>query len=88
MTIIEYSIPLFFLLIGAELAYAQVRGTRLLRLNDSISDISLGTLSQLSAFLFKIFAIGIYAWIADGFPIQRFVTAVPAWIGGAPFHFG
>lgn len=45
MPIIEYSIPLFFVLIGAELAYAQARGTRLLRLNDSITDISLGTLS-------------------------------------------
>jgi sterol desaturase/sphingolipid hydroxylase (fatty acid hydroxylase superfamily) len=86
MTVIEYSIPLFFLLIGAELVYAQARGTRLLRLNDSISNISLGTLSQLSALLFKIFTIGIYAWVADRLAIQRFVPAVPAWIGGAPFH--
>ena len=54
--------------------------TRLLRLNDSITDISLGTLSQLSALLFKLFTIGIYAWIAERLPIQRFVPAVPAWI--------
>jgi alkylglycerol monooxygenase len=86
MTIIEYSIPLFFLLIGAELVYAQARGTRLLRLSDSITDISLGTLSQLSALLFKVFTIGIYAWVAGRLAIQRFVPAVPAWIGGAPFH--
>jgi sterol desaturase/sphingolipid hydroxylase (fatty acid hydroxylase superfamily) len=87
MTIIEYSIPLFFLLIGAELVYAQARGARLLRLNDSLTDLSLGTLSQLSALLFKVFTIGIYAWVADTFPVQRFVPAIPAWIGGAPFHF-
>src|SRR3974390_1912849 len=87
MAVIEYSIPLFFLLIGVELVYARAKGLRLLRLNDSIADLSLGTLSQLSALLFKIFTIGIYAWVAESFAVQRFAPAVPAWPDGAPFHF-
>jgi alkylglycerol monooxygenase len=86
MAIIEFSIPLFFLLIGAELVYAQARGTRLLRLNDSITDISLGTLSQLSALLFKVFTIGIYAWVCERLAVQRFIPAIPGWLEGAPFH--
>jgi alkylglycerol monooxygenase len=83
MSIIQASIPLFFLLIAAELLYARVRGTRLLRLNDSISDLSLGTLSQLTGLFFKLFTIGLYVWFGEQFAVQRFVP-VPPWSNG-PF---
>jgi sterol desaturase/sphingolipid hydroxylase (fatty acid hydroxylase superfamily) len=85
MSIIQASIPLFFLLLGIELAHARLSGNRLLRLNDSISDLSLGTLSQLSGLFFKILTIGAYIWVADHFAIQRFLFVVPAWLGGLPF---
>ncbi len=84
MSIIQASIPLFFLLLGVELVYARMSGNRLLRLNDSISDLSLGTLSQLSGLFFKIVTIGLYIWFADHLAIQRFAP-VPAWPDAAPF---
>jgi alkylglycerol monooxygenase len=83
VSIIQASIPLFFLLLGVELVYAQVRGRRLLRLNDSISDLSLGTLSQLSGIFFKILTIGIYIWVADHLSIQNVVPSL-AWPDGTP----
>ena len=43
MKIIEASIPLFFLLIALEIIVARVRQKRLIRLNDSINDLSLGS---------------------------------------------
>ena len=85
MSIIQASIPLFFLLLGIELVYAKVSGSRLLRLSDSISDLSLGTLSQLSGLFFKILTIGVYIWVADHWALQRFIGAVPAWPDGTPF---
>ena len=85
MSIIQASIPLFFLLLGIELVYARMSGNRLLRLNDSISDLSLGTLSQLSGLFFKLLTIGVYIWVADHFAIQRFLFVVPSWPDGLPF---
>jgi sterol desaturase/sphingolipid hydroxylase (fatty acid hydroxylase superfamily) len=85
MSIIQASIPLFFFLIGVELVYQRVSGARLVRLNDAISDLSLGTISQLAGVFFKIVTIGLYIWTADRFAIQRF-AAVPAWPDADPFH--
>ena len=65
MSIIQASIPLFFILLGLELAYARLSGRGLLRLNDSISNLSLGTLSQLSGLFFKLVTIGLYIWFVD-----------------------
>lgn len=64
--------------------YAQLRGVRLLRLHDSITDLSLGTLSQLSGVFFKIFTIGIYVWVGDHFSLPAFVPRL-AWPDAAPF---
>lgn len=84
MGIILFSIPFFFLLMGAELAYAAYARRRLFRLNDSIADLSCGILSQLSGIFSKLFAIGIYAWTWQHLAIQRWLPAVPAWADGAP----
>jgi alkylglycerol monooxygenase len=84
MSIIQASIPLFFALIGLELAYARVQGRRLLAFHDSITDLSLGTLSQLAGVLFKVFTLGIYAWVAEHARVQLF-TPVPSWPSASPF---
>lgn len=84
MSIIQASIPLFFALIGLELAYARVQGRRLLALHDSITDLSLGTLSQLAGVLFKVVTLGIYAWVAEHARVQLF-TPIPAWPSASPF---
>ena len=84
MAIIQASIPLFFLLIGLELLVAVVRRERLARLNDSITDLSLGIFSQLTGVFTKLFSVGLYIAAAQYLAVQRF-TALPAWIDRPPF---
>lgn len=84
MAIILYSIPLFFLLIGAEVAYAAWSGRRLLRLNDSVADLSCGILSQLSGIFTKLFAVGMYIAVERRWAVQRWLGVVPGWPSGDP----
>jgi alkylglycerol monooxygenase len=83
MGIIQASIPLFFLLIGIELLVARRRGLRIARVNDSISDLSLGTLSQIAGIGLKLVTIGIYIVVVEHLSVQRFIP-VPEWSAAAP----
>jgi alkylglycerol monooxygenase len=85
MGIIQASIPLFFLLIALELAWSRATGRRVLRLNDSLSDLSCGILSQLAGVFTKLFTIGIFIVVADRWAVQRWWPVVPAWPERAPF---
>jgi hypothetical protein len=85
MSIIQASIPLFFLLIGAELLWSWRSGRRVLRMNDSLSDLSCGVLSQLSGIFTKLFSIGIFIWVGARFTVQDLIPAIPAWPERAPF---
>jgi sterol desaturase/sphingolipid hydroxylase (fatty acid hydroxylase superfamily) len=84
MGIIQASIPLFFLLIGAELLWSRVTGRRVLRLNDSLSDLSCGILSQLSGIFTKLLTIGIFIWVAEHWSLQTLWPAIPSWPERAP----
>ena len=86
MSVIQASIPLFFLLIGIELFVARVRGSRAYRLNDSVADLSLGILSQIADIGIKLATLGIYAWVAAHWSTQRLGT--PGWIDRSPFTEG
>lgn len=57
---IVLSIPIFFLLIGIELAFERFSHRKLYRLPDSIANLSCGITSQLSGLFLKVLAIGIY----------------------------
>lgn len=85
MGIIKASIPLFFLLIAAELLWSRATGRRVMRLNDSLSDLSCGVLSQLAGIFTKLFTIGIFIWVADRWAVQLWLPALPAWPERAPF---
>jgi alkylglycerol monooxygenase len=85
MGIIQAAIPLFFLLIALELVWAQVTGRRVLRLNDSLSDLSCGILSQLAGIFTKLFTVGIFIWVADHARVQRWLPFVAEWPERAPF---
>ena len=87
MAIIEASIPLFFLLIIIELAIAHRRHSAVYRLNDSISDLSCGILSQLLGVFTKLLVLGAYVWFARHLSLQSFGLA-PAWIDRVPFGDG
>jgi len=84
MGIIQASIPLFFLLIGAELLWSRVTGKRVLRMNDSLSDLSCGILSQLAGIFTKLFTIGIFIWVSERWSLQVLMPAFPAWPERAP----
>lgn len=86
MGIIQASIPLFFLLIGAELLWSRVTGRRVLRLNDSLSDLSCGILSQLSGIFTKLLTIGIFIWVAEHWSLQVLLPGVPLWPERAPTY--
>jgi len=85
MGIIQASIPLFFLLIGAELVWAQVSGRKVLRLNDSLSDLSCGIISQLVGIFSKLFAVGIFIWVGAHARIQLWLPFAAEWPERAPF---
>lgn len=59
MNLIIYAVPLFLVAILAELSYGLLRQRNTYRLNDSISSLFLGTLSQARRFL----TIGVGGWV-------------------------
>ena len=84
MDVVAASIPLFFLLIGLEVAVARLRRRPLYRLSDSISDLSCGILSQLAGIGIALATIAAFAWVGTHFAIQHF-TSLPEWISRNPF---
>jgi sterol desaturase/sphingolipid hydroxylase (fatty acid hydroxylase superfamily) len=83
MGIILYSIPFFFALLFAELGVQAWTGRKLLRLNDSVADLSLGVLSQMSGIFTKFLAVGIFAWVETHWALQRWVPGLPNWPEGS-----
>lgn len=80
--IMMVAIPGFFVLMAIELAAARVMGRPVYRLNDAISSIGLGVLSQVVGVFTKLLTIGIYAWVVE----RVALFALPAdnawvWIG-------
>lgn len=84
MGIIKASIPLFFLLIAAELLWSKATGKRVMRLNDSLSDLSCGILSQLAGIFTKLLTIGIFIWVAEHWSLQVLMPGFPLWPERAP----
>ncbi len=85
MGIILFSIPFFFLLLAVEVAYSAWSGRRLLRMNDSLSDLACGILSQLSGVFTKLFGIGAFVWAERNLALPRWIPWLPGWRDGAPF---
>ncbi len=88
MGIIQASIPLFFLLIALEVLWSQRTGARVFRLNDALSDIGCGIMSQMAGIFDKAITLGVFIWIAANASVQQWLPAVPAWPERAPFPDG
>ena len=54
MGVIQAAIPIFFVCIALELLWSQRAGRRISRLNDALSDLSCGVLSQLAGIFDKV----------------------------------
>ena len=84
MDVVAASIPLFFALIGLELGVSRIRGRASYRLSDSISDLSLGILSQLTGLFITLLTFALFAWVSANLSVQRFLP-LPAWPSGSPW---
>lgn len=63
------SIPIFFLLMAIELIYERITKKHTYRLNDAVTNISTGTLSQVSGVFQKVLKIGIYVLVYENLRI-------------------
>ena len=64
MNLIALSIPAFFILIGIELVYSTIKGLKLYRFNDTITNIGLGVGQQVTGIFMKgtLFFGYLYLW--------------------------
>ncbi len=67
MSVVIYAIPIFFTLMAIELIYESISKRKTYRLNDAITNISTGTLQQVSGAFFSVIKVGIYVFIYNQF---------------------
>ncbi len=80
--IIVIATPVFLLLIAVEFAVGVARGRNTYRLNDALSSIGLGILSQVSGVFTKLMTIGIYTLAFEHLALVRLPADSPwVWLG-------
>ena len=87
--VIVLATPVFFLLIGVEYAWGLARRRNTYRLNDAVTSIGLGMLSQISAVLTRLFRIGIYTAVYEAVAVihnDGFWTAWYGWLLALVFY--
>ena len=80
MDLILLAVPFFFLLIGIELIAEKVRGTNYYRLNDSITSLTTGTLSQLLKVVQLMVPFTIYVMVFQQFSLFTLGDSALVWI--------
>ncbi|MBX7243241.1 MAG: sterol desaturase family protein [Bacteroidia bacterium] len=75
--LVVLSIPVFFILIGIEVAVERYQNLSLYRWNDAFTNISCGIAQQVSGIFFRIFTIGFYEMI---YAYLRIYTIPENWI--------
>jgi alkylglycerol monooxygenase len=81
--VIVLATPVFLLLIGVELAVGLARGRNTYRLNDALSSIGLGILSQLTGVFTKAATIGVYTLVHQHAALVDLpVNALWVWLAG------
>jgi sterol desaturase/sphingolipid hydroxylase (fatty acid hydroxylase superfamily) len=80
--IIVLATPVFLGLIALEAWLAQRRGRRVYRLNDALSSIGLGVMSQVLGLFAKLFAIGLYTLAYERLALFELSASSPwVWLG-------
>ncbi len=77
---IALSIPIFFILIGIELLYGVLRKVKLYRLNDSITNISLGIGQQITGIFMKTALFFGYLFLYENFRIFTIENSLLTWV--------
>jgi len=70
------AIPAFFIAMGIEYWYGAKHNKDWYRLNDSINNLVIGLGQQLWSLVFKVFLLGVYAWVYNNF---AFIKIPPTW---------
>jgi alkylglycerol monooxygenase len=87
--VIVLATPVFLLLIAIEFAWGHAKGRNTYRLNDAVSSIGLGMLSQVSAVFTSLFRIGIYTAIYSSvalYPNPEFWNTWYGWLIALVFY--
>lgn len=87
--VIVLATPIFLLLIAIEFAWGYAKGRNTYRLNDAVSSISLGMLSQVSAVFTSLLRIGIYTAIYSSvalYPNPEFWNTWYGWLIALVFY--
>jgi len=80
MDLILYAVPGFFLLIAIELIAEKVRGTNYYRLNDSITSLTTGTLSQVQKVVQLMVPFTIYVMVFENFAFFEQPNSILIWV--------
>ncbi|MBK9274406.1 MAG: sterol desaturase family protein [Flavobacteriales bacterium] len=80
MEYIVLSIPLFFLLMGIELAWSAWSGRHVYRLNDFIANLGCGIGSQVVGAFTKSLIFSIYLWTYDHWRVFTLPQSVLTWV--------
>ena len=85
--VIVLATPIFLLLIALEVGWGLARGRNTYRLNDAVSSIGLGVMSQLTGLFGQLWHIGIYTLVFDLVALTRWPTDSPwTWLGALVFY--
>ena len=92
MSLIVYSIPIFFLLIGVELLIVRMKGLPYYRFNDAITNLSCGIGSQVSGIFMKFLTFGVYVIIYNHSPLSgripyNYLTIILLFLGVDFFYY-
>ena len=79
--IIVFATPVFLALIGIELAWGWARKNNTYRLNDAISSMGLGMLSQVTAVFTRLFRVTVYTAIYAGISLWHADAFWMSWYG-------
>lgn len=77
---IALSVPIFFILIGIELAYSFYKKLNYFRLNDSIANLSQGIGSQITGIFVKTALFFGYKYVFENFRLFDFQQTIWVWI--------
>lgn len=80
MNIILFAIPIFFLLIAAELIAEKVRKTDYYRLNDAITSLSIGVLSRIMGVMKNLAPFTVYILLYEHFSLFELTQTLWVWI--------
>lgn len=80
MDAIALSIPVFFLLMGAELTWGWWKGRKLYRFNDLVSNLGCGIGSQVVGAFTKTLVFAAYTWVYTHWRVHTFEPGAITWL--------